>query len=313
MHTVPISFCAGTAHHITDDSVKEELLRDISDRMRVRTMMREAKVYRPDAGQDTAGSYVTHLQSRGNPYVLFLTRVGFVETSLYVDRKVRPGHTLPRVIVDHVMFAPDLYDGTVLSGEMIRTDDGEWRFLAEDLLAVRGRPLGRARYKDRYAALLQVVSSAEPDAASTHRIVVKRVFPSSDRGFDEMQEHARTVPYGCTGCVYRSVVPGGRNWFVRGEAKEAKGGGRGDRDKSTGDPEKRVMTVKSTVVPDVYEVYDERGAARGALGVQGMALSLELHASFGGEAGRSVRWACRWSEGFGKWMAVPGGLCSPPP
>ena len=299
MHTVPISFCSGVAHHITDDSVKEELLRDISDRMRVRTMMREAKVYRPGAGQDTAGTYVTHLQSRGNPYVLFLTRIGFVETSLYVDRKVRPGHTLPRVIVDHVMFGPDLYDGTVISGEMVRTHDGEWRFLAEDLLAVRGRPLGRVGYRDRYAALLQAVASSETDAASTHRIVVKKVFPAGDGGFDEMQKHAMAVPYGHTGCVYRSLVPGKSNWFVRCEGKAAPAPDR----KS----ERRAMTVRSTVVPDAYEVLDESGSKQGFLGVQGIDLSLELSKAFGSEAGTAMRWECKWSDDFEKWLPIPGG------
>lgn len=301
MHTVPISFCAGTAHHITDDSVKEELLRDISDRMRVRTMMREAKVFRPGAGQDTKGTYVTHLQSRGNPYVLFLTRVGFVEMSLYVDRKVRPGHTLPRVIVDHVMFSPDLYDGTVLSGEMVRTNDGEWRFLAEDLLAVRGKPLGRACYRDRYAALLQVVGSCRTDDASTHRIAVKRVFSSDDDGFDAMQRHAEQVPYGYTGCIYRSLVPGRSNWFVRAE-------GRTQQQEQHND-NKKIMSIRATVTPDVYEVTDaESGASAGILGVQGMDISRELAESVGKSAvGTPVRWRCRWSEDFSKWVALPGG------
>jgi hypothetical protein len=288
------------AHHITDDGVKEELLRDISDRMRVRTMMREAKVYRPGAGQDTSGSYVTHLQSKGNPYILFLTRIGFVETSVYVDRKVRPGHALPRVIVDHVMFGSDLYDGTVLSGEMIRTHDGEWRFLVEDLLAVRGKPLGRVCYRDRYAALLQVVASSAPDGASTHRVVVKRVFPSDDRGFDDMQRHAAAVPYGYTGCVYRSLVPGRGNWFVRGSGKPIPDGEQArDRD---------IMALRSTVTPDVYEVYDVSGNKRGVLGVQGMEISLELSEAFGGQSGATIRWMCKWSEDFQKWQALPGGM-----
>lgn len=299
MHTVPISFCAGTAHHITDDSVKEELLRDISDRMRVRTMMREAKVFRPGAGQDTAGSYVTHLQSRGNPYVLFLTRIGFAETSLYVDRKVRPGHTLPRVIVDHIMFSQDLYDGTILSGEMVRTVDGDWRFLAEDLLAVRGKPLGRVCYRDRYAALLQVVASSETDAASTHKIAVKKVFSANDNGFDEMQKHAASVPYGCTGCIYRSLVPGKSNWFVKGLESTLT-----DQEQVS---DRKLMTIKSTVTPDVYEVYDESGDKKGVLGVQGIDLSLELSKAFGSGAGTSIKWKCKWSEDFEKWVAIQGG------
>lgn len=300
MHTVQISFCAGMAYHITDNAVKEELLRDISDRMRVRTMMREAKVFRPDAGQDTVGTYVTHLQSRGNPYVLFLTRIGFVETSLYVDRKVRPGHTLPRVIVDHAMFAPEYYEGTVMSGEMVRTSDGEWRFLAEDLLAVRGKPLGRACYRDRYAALLQVVGTGRMDDASTHRIVVKRVFPADDDGFDAMQRHADEVPYACTGCVYRSLAPGRSNWFVRAEAC-------GEQVRSSSE-EKRILSIRPTVVPDVYEATDpSTGSSAGILGVQGMTISRELAETVGKSVVSPVRWLCRWSEEFSKWVAMPGG------
>jgi hypothetical protein len=302
MHTVPISFCAGTAHHITDDAVKEELLRDISDRMRVRTMMREAKVYRPGAGQDTCGTYVAHLQSRGNPYVLFLTRIGFVEKSLYVDRKVRPGHTLPRVIMDHIMFPPDLYDGTVMSGEMVRSFDGAWRFLAEDLLAVRGKAIGMASYRDRYAALLHVVGSCRADEASTHRIVVKKVFPVNESGLEAIQRHAEKVPYDYTGCVYRSLVPGRSNWFVRAEAHPVP---------AASASKIKTMVLTATVIPDVYEVSDaETGVSEGVLGVQGMEISRELSESIGSKVGTPVRWRCRWSDDFNKWIALAGGRAS---
>lgn len=301
MHTIPISFCSGTAYHLTDEAGKEEILRDISDRLRVRTMTHDARLYRSDSGQDTSGTYVSHLQSNGNAYLLFLTRIGYSETSLYVDRKVRRGHSLPRVILDHLMFSRDLYDGTVISGEMVRTKDGEWMFLADDLFAVRGRPLFRVGYRDRYAALIRVLECCVTDGSHSHRIAAKRVFPATDEGHAEMQRHSETVPYGNTGCVYKSLSPGGKNWFVRRE------GCLPPLQSSPGDT--RVMTVKSTVSPDVYEVYDE-GKFAGGLGVQQMDASLELAREFGQEAGKTRQWACRWSPEFGKWIALPGGGAS---
>lgn len=299
---MPISFCAGISHHITDDGVKEEILRDVSDRLKVRTMMREAKVFRPGAGQDTSGCYVAHLQSSGNPYVLFLTRLGFTESSMYIDRKVRPGHALPRIIVDHVRFPRDLYDGTAISGEMVRTAHGEWRFLAEDLLAVRGKPLGRVPYRDRYAALLQVVGGCGQLESDTHGISVKRAFPADDAGLQELRAHAADVPYGTSGVVYRSLVPGRSNWFVRGAAATTPAAKKADT---------RLVTVRSTVTPDVYQAVDGDGRDAGILCVQGMDMSRELAAALGGgAAGSEARWLCRWSDAFAKWVPLPGGAHS---
>nr|WRJ69807.1 mRNA capping enzyme catalytic domain-containing protein [Oceanusvirus sp.] len=300
MHTVPISFCSGTAHHITDDAMKEELLRDISDRMRVRTMMREAKVYRPGAGQDTTGAYVACLQSRGNPYLLFLTRIGFCETAMYVDRKVRPGHSLPRIIVDHITFDRSLFDGTVISGEMVRSEGGEWRFLAEDLLSLRGKPISKnTTFRSRYSALLQIVSDCyRCDRASTHRIVVKRFFSVDPEGMDALSAHAEESPYGYTGYVMKSLVPGKSNWFVRSDISAP------SATKPVSD--RKLVQIASTVTPDVYEAYDtDSGKSLGVVCVQGLDVSKELAAAM--SSGRRALWSCSWNDEFGKWMAVAGG------
>lgn len=311
MHTIPISFCGGLAFHIADDLAKEDILKDVSDRLHVRTMIRDAKVYSPDACLDTAGSYVVHLQSRGNPYLLFLNRVGFCETAMYVDRKVRPGYSLPRIIIDRVMFDPELYSGTVLSGEMVRSADGEWRFLAEDVLAIKGTPVGRVPFRTRYAALLQIVSSHRTDGASTHKIVAKKMFEADCEGLAALQRHAASVPYAYTGYVFRSLIPGKRNWFVRvaysGPAVTPASA------LGIGVPERNVKTmrIRSSVTPDVYDVADPAsGRPCGVLGVSGLDVSKELATAFADSIGTASRsWKCRWSCEFGKWMAVSGGDC----
>jgi hypothetical protein len=300
MHTIPISFCSGIAFHIADDIAKEDILRDVSDRMRVRTMVRDAKVYVPDSGLDTSGSYVVHLQSRGNPYLLFLNRVGFSETAMYIDRKVRTGYSLPRIIVDHVMFDPDLFSGTVISGEMVRTNDDEWIFLAEDLLAIKGTPIGRVPFRDRYAALLQVAASNRADGASTHRIVVKKMFEADCEGLAGLQSHAAAVPYACTGYVFKSLVPGKRNWFVRAVANPKPS-------PSVAKP----MKIRSSVTPDVYGVVDpESGKDCGVLGVPGAGVSRELREEIPPSSGATRTWMCRWSPEFEKWIALEGGSCA---
>jgi hypothetical protein len=307
MHTIPISFCGGLAFHIADDLAKEDILRDVSDRLRVRTMIRDAKVYSPETGSlDTVGSYVVHLQSRGNPYLLFLNRVGFCETAMYVDRKVRPGYSLPRIIVDRVMFDPELFSETVVSGEMVRSADGEWRFLAEDVLAIKGTPVGRIPFRDRYAALLQIVSSHRTDDASTHKIVVKKMFEADCEGLAALQKHAASVPYAYTGYVFRSLIPGKRNWFVRLAASTTSTGTSG-AEKSV-----KTMKIRSSVTPDVYDVADPAsGRPCGVLGVSGLDVSKELSSAFADSIGRASRsWKCRWSCEFGKWMAVAGGGCA---
>lgn len=294
--SVPISFGSGTAFHVSDDTTKQDILRDISDRMKVKTMKREARVFRPGTGQDTRGSYVVHMQTGGNPYVLFLTTIGYTEVSLYVDRKVRAGYIMPRIICDRVAFPRIAYAGTVLTGEMVRTSLGEWVFLAEDLLAYRGQPMSRSPLRERYALLISVVGSAVFDEASTHRIVVKRAFPADDEGILRAREFAASRPYSVTGVIYRSLVSGSPSWFVRGRPRAASAAS-------------RVMMISRTVTPDVYDVSDGDGVRQGRLDVPDIWTSRRLAAVFDGRlSSDSVSLPCVWGTGRNKWRAVAGGL-----
>ncbi|AUF82311.1 mRNA capping enzyme catalytic domain-containing protein [Tetraselmis virus 1] len=299
---MPISFCSGIAHHITDDVIKEELLRDISDRMRVKTMMREAKVYREGSDQDTAGCYVGCLQSRGNPYLLFLTRIGFQETAMYVDRKVRTGHTLPRVIVDHIMFDQSLFDGTIITGEMVRSNDGEWRFLAEDMLAVRGKPISKMPFRLRYSALIEVVNKNYTcDESSTHGIIVKKFFPINTEGLEHMQEHYNEVPYKCTGYILRSLIPGKSSWFVKAFTNDYANKPSYVENSDT----LKILNIRSTVSPDVYEAW-EGNTDRGVVAVQSLEVSKELSLALGNSE-KQIGWKCKWNPEFCKWVVMPGG------
>lgn len=278
--------------------MKEDVLKDLSDRLRVRTMMRDVRVFRPDAGLDTAGKYVMQLQSRGNPYMLFLTKIGYVESTLYVDRKVKQGHALPRIIVDHVMFDEDLYDGTVISGEMIRSNNGIWKFLADDLLAVRGQPLYKFGYRDRYAALIRIIeSSYRKDDGATHTIVAKKSFPAHSEGIELLHEHIDNVTYDYNGVVYKSLVTGKPNWFVKNGTGKTQ-----VRNNTT------VLNIIPTVTPDVYEVKDADGNDRGILGVPGLDVSQELATKICGKP--SAQWRCTWNKSFEKWVPVLGGNVS---
>ena len=294
MQAISISFCSGIAHHVTDDAAKEDFLRDISDRLGVKTMMRDAKVFRPDAGHEIKGPYVACTQSRGNAYLLFLTRIGFQDVAIYVDRKVRPGYRLPRIIIDHVMFDHSLFDGTVITGEMVRSGDGEWRFLAEDILALKGKSLSKTGFRTRYSVLLHVLDESYlPSESSTHRIAAKRFFDTSARGLEALEQHAEKMPYRCSGVVLRSLVPGKSNWFFKKDFDNIIAS---DTDSLT-----KSLDISATSTPDVYETSIDGETVQ--IAVQSIDVSKQLASAITGRV--TVPWRCKWNDEFGKWMAMP--------
>ena len=130
MQTGLISFCDKTAFNIKTQNVKETILNDIYDISKFKIIQKHfelLKIHHFSKLNDNP--HLISLKSNGNPYLLYLTKFNFINTSIFIDKKVQSGYFLPRMIITRFSFPDELFDNTLIEGEMIKDNNGKWIFL----------------------------------------------------------------------------------------------------------------------------------------------------------------------------------------
>ena len=78
--------------------------------------------------------HIISIKSSGTNYFMFFTNLNNVNYCFFIDRKIKQGYTYPRIILIDYSFDTSVYNDTLLDGEMIKDDKGNWMFLISDLI-----------------------------------------------------------------------------------------------------------------------------------------------------------------------------------
>lgn len=143
MYTGIISFCDRIRYNIKSSETKDAILSDLERKYNIRILQRHwYKLDETTAPQLKKTPHWACLRSNGNPYYMFFTRFDDVNIIYFIDKKVQPGYEKPRIILGRGMFHDDLFNDTILDGEMVRrTDQPGWVFLVNDVIAYCGHSL----------------------------------------------------------------------------------------------------------------------------------------------------------------------------
>lgn len=182
MQTSYISFCDKYALNIKSNHIKQSIL----DRLQtydVKIIGKHHDTYSENNMHRL--QRVPHLlmvRTNGNPYYLYFTRLNFVNTVLFIDKKVQMGYSLPRIIITRLTINnDDLFNGTLFDGEMIKTVHGKWLFLMSDLIVWNNHGLQDEDYVKRLNRMYAVLEkSFIPTHMDLFNIQVKRTFECKD-------------------------------------------------------------------------------------------------------------------------------------
>lgn len=302
MDAVPIKFCETVGFNLVCNATKEAILDDLGSRFRVAPLSRRADFIGDGTRRDTGARLgespsVMHLQSTGTAYVLFLTRVGFQQVALLIDRKVKNGFVYPKMISIHLMFADELFDGTVMTGELIK-GFSEWIFLVDDVLAVGGRRVAGGMFRERYSTGCELIKSRHTRYASDMFALCMKSFFQVNR-LDEMLTTAKYMPYKIKGVCVRSTGPHKRDMFFPISVDRVAA---------------RALYLASFAADDAFSVHEGPGEDAPSVGnahIQSIEASHFLKATFEGVPyGTRVPVVCEWSESFKRWQPVPAWLCN---
>ena len=83
--------------------------------------------------------HLVSVKTTGTNYFLLLTKIDNVNQAFFIDRKIKQGYTQPRIILVKYGFADDVFEDTVIDGELVKNADNDWVFLISDMPVYCGK------------------------------------------------------------------------------------------------------------------------------------------------------------------------------
>eukprot|EP00877_Chromochloris_zofingiensis_P001656 jgi/Chrzof1/11491/UNPLg00423.t1 len=295
MHVSDISFCDKTAYNIKDDATMKQLMSVLKEQLSLDVLQNRDSYdkYGPHCIESLSShAHLACLKSCGNAYLFFLTRLKFTNCCLIIDRKLSRGHFYPRILVTHFSFSDALFDNTVLEGEMVCTNTGQWVFLLGDIPVYKNQILSDTNLLKRIGLMHGLLDQEyHPDSSDVCHFQVKRY-----AAYPDLKELVcgvcNALPYSCTALVLRPLFRQFRDIYFElphvnrhargaersrmlpngsgsGSGSSSRGGGGGGSHSSlqqqqvggaplhqpaTGGASDQVFVMCATATPDVYEL-----------------------------------------------------------
>jgi hypothetical protein len=140
--TMDLSFCGEVAQNVVNKESKQFVLDDLNHNYKLRIndnrayILNDKSVYFLEKTQ-----HIMSIKSSGTNYLLFFTNINNVNYCFFIDRKIAPGYTIPRIISTKFQFSDSIFKGTLLDGELVKNNENRWMFLITDLLVYEGKKL----------------------------------------------------------------------------------------------------------------------------------------------------------------------------
>jgi hypothetical protein len=207
VQTGEISFASRIAFNIKMDDAKTRILEELEQRFRFKVIQKHNERYQDSMiSKLNNNPHLISVRTNGNPYLLYLTRMNFVNQCVFIDKKVQQGYFLPRIILTKFRFDDDLFkEGTLMDGEMVKDRDGHWIFILSDLIGYKGIYLDNLNAVKRLNLLYTIFECQfKYDEYDVCNFQIKKQFT-----YDKL-EHIITdfipkLPYTCRGIYFKPL------------------------------------------------------------------------------------------------------------
>ena len=159
MNLAPISFCDKTAFNVRDDAYKSDILDNIFKKFHITVTDKSCQIYNNRYNSIIKNEpYILSTNTKGNRYYIHFFRDDMGHNySVFIDRKICRGYEYPRIIYSKFRFKPEVYNGTLIEGELVKNMQGEWIFLMNDICSFLGKNCQKedkiSRIKKQYQLL----------------------------------------------------------------------------------------------------------------------------------------------------------------
>lgn len=150
MHLGIISFCDRVAHNIKSNDIKNEILEELDKKYNIKIIQKHFfKLTDESVNHIIATPHIVSIRTNGNPYYMYFTKYDSNEIIYFIDKKIHPTYQLPRIIINKGLFDANLFNGTLIDGEMTNCFNNKWVFLINDMISYKGEYLGKYLLPER--------------------------------------------------------------------------------------------------------------------------------------------------------------------
>lgn len=201
-----ISFCDKKGFNIKTDETKKYILERLESKYHLKIITKHFEKYAEAMLPNIKKRpHMLCVRSNGNPYFLYLVKLNFTNYCIFIDKKIQQGYAYPRMIITHFKFDDVLFRDTIFDGEMVKTMDGYWMFLINDVLVYQGQHMHDTNLIKRLNILYECLDkNLNVDQDDICRIAVKKYFHCTE-GEHIINNHINNVNYTCRGLYFKPL------------------------------------------------------------------------------------------------------------
>lgn len=260
MNLNKISFSGSNALNVCSDDFKYKTLQHIYEQYNINITDRNSRLYQEKYKQHLVnGDYFISLKTSGTPYLLYFTKHEDINICLFIDKKVLKGYKYPRMIFTRYRFDDEIYNNTLVEGELLKNKNGKWAFIIEDIQIYCGKNIFKfSNFNDRINKLYNMLNEkyTKDDDLETIPLYVKKYFTYNDIDYLK-NEYIKTIDFNFQGVYFTPYLSKHprliflTNFLDKNEDKEVK---KQDNKQIRKNDNKHTITNFTLTKPDENEI-----------------------------------------------------------
>ena len=316
-----VKFGNKKALEIIDTELKGQIKEFLWDKAKTRPMDKNYRILNKGSLQHlTKYPHLVTLSTYGKKFLLCMIKIEDKNHTIFIDRKREMMIYMP------MGFDKNLYQGTIFDGELMKDNDGQWIYFVTDIHLYKGKGTYMKPLQERIEIVKDILENQyiinEMDFCTFE---MKEYFSYAFLE-DLSNGYRQRLNYKCSGLIFKNQIKSEKallyifmenrtntiqpqsttsfvNVPIKPKIKVVDSALLDDEDFIA---ENRVFLLKTTELPDVYELYaldkDQKNIKVGMAGITSLEISQNISNIIGDQEELSME--CRYIPRFKKWEPV---------
>jgi hypothetical protein len=195
----PVQFNNKKSLQITSQDIRNKIKTNISN---IGSFNLVSKYYtflnKKNVNNLKENNFLVSLSTFGKKYVLFVTQYNTKKYCIFINKKNDVMH------VTQFRFSDDIFLGTLLDGELVKTNDDKWIYLINDIAYYKGENVITKNFSEREKMIENLLANEYDDNENDFHISKKQFFKYNYIR-DLIDNYMNKLSYKCAGLYFKNT------------------------------------------------------------------------------------------------------------